>query len=186
MMHTIHLHGYMAEKYGKTVTMSAANLFQLMRGLVSRFGPQFKEDVRVGRWHLTDGAVKSGNDIAQDDVRGSLLFKHKHVHLLPEVVGASAALRVIVGIVLIIAGVYFEQPWMVQLGASMVLGGVAEMLTKPPKTGGDKGQENKGSYIYNSAVNVTTQGGPIPLGYGRVSRASSVLITTDFSSDEIT
>lgn len=185
MIHTVHLHGFMGKKYGKTVQLDVANTFQLMAGLTARFGPGFKEDVRTHSWHLTDGPAKPGNDLGEDEVKQGRGFRSKHIHLLPAVTGASAALRVVIGIVLMVAGVYFNQPWMVQLGAAMALGGVVEMLTKPPQKGPDQARDDKGSYIYNQAVNVTSQGGPIPLLFGRVQRASSVLITTDFSSDEV-
>jgi predicted phage tail protein len=172
----------MGQKYGKKVTLAGSNMFQLMSGLVSRFGPQFKEDCRTHDWHLTDGPVKKGNDLGEDDL-GKALSK-RTLHLLPAVEGASSTLRIIVGIVLIIAGAYFNQPWAVNLGVAMVLGGVVEALTKPKTQTPTQPQNDKGSAIYNGAVNVTSQGGPIPLIYGRVQRASSVVISTDFSSDE--
>ena len=185
MIHTIHFHGFMGKKYGKSVKLEGANFFQLMSGLISRFGPQFKEDIRSNNWHLTDGAVRKGNDLGEADLKGTLNFKNKSIHLLPAVTGASSALRIVIGIVLIVAGLYFSQPWLVNLGAAMVLGGIVEMLTKPKAGGPDQARDDKGSYIYNQATNVTSQGGPVPLLYGRVQRASSVVITTDFSSDEV-
>lgn len=162
------------------------NLYQLMSGLVSRFGPQFKEDVRVGKWHFINGPKKAGNDFSEDDIKSGRALTHKTIHLVPAVEGNSAVFRIIVGIIFIIAGVYFEQPWLVNLGVAMVLGGAVEMLTKPKTKTPDQPQGDKGSAIYNYAQNVTSQGGPVPLIYGtRHRRASSVLITTDFSADEM-
>jgi predicted phage tail protein len=185
MMYTIHLGGSMGKKYGKTIKLDAANHFQLMRGLQARLGPAFRQEVEAGEWHLTDGPAKPGYDLGEEDIQPGYVFKHKHIHLLPAVKGASSALRVIVGVVLIVVGAYFGQGWLVAIGAGMAVGGIAEMLTKPPVAPTDSGDDT-GSYIYNTAVNVTSQGGPIPIGYGRVTRASTVVITTDFSSDEIT
>lgn len=179
---TIHFHGFLASKYGKSVKLAGENMFQIMSGLVSRFGPQFKEDIRTHNWHITEGQVKPGNDIGEEQLSKNLA--KKTVHLLPAVAGSSAALRVVLGVILIVVGAYFGQAWLVQIGVGLALGGVVEMLTKPKNGGPTQSQDQRGSAIYNGAVNVTSQGGPIPLLYGRVKRASSVVISTDFSSDE--
>lgn len=184
MITTVKLHGFMGQKYGKTVKLSGENMFQIMSGLVSRFGPGFKEDVRTNSWHLVNGAIKPGNDLGEGDLHKSLT--KKVLHLVPVVAGASAALRIVIGIVLIVAAAFgYGNAYTVQLGISLILGGVVEMLTKPKPGAAQQHQDDRGSYIYNAAVNVTSQGGPVPLIYGRVQRASSVVISTDFSSDEV-
>jgi predicted phage tail protein len=181
----------MADKYGKTVKLAGDNMFQLMSGLVSRFGSQFKEDVRNNNWHLVEGRfnddvrqgrVKKVNDIGENELGKTLA--RKTLHLIPAVEGASNAIRIVVGVVLIAVGLYFDQPWLVNIGVSMVVGGITDMLTKPRVGSPEQKENERGSSIYNGALNVTTQGGPIPLIYGRVQRASSVVISTDFSSDE--
>ncbi len=104
---------------------------------------------------------------------------------MPVVQGSSGTVRAIIGIVLVVVGLYFNQPWLVNIGASMALGGIVEILTKPKTQTPTQKQDDKGSAVYNGAVNVTSQGGPIPVLYGRVGRASSVVISTDFSSDDV-
>jgi predicted phage tail protein len=173
----------MGKKYGKTVKLAGENMFQLMSGLVSRLGPQFKEDVRLNNWHLIRGKMKDKRDIGEAELKDAI--EDKEIHLVPAVAGKSSALRVVLGVVIFAVGVYFNQPWIMSIGATMALGGVAEMLTKPPTAQAQQKQDDKGSFIYNGAVNVSSQGGPVPLLYGRVQRASSVLISTDFSSDDI-
>lgn len=179
---TIQLHGWLGQKYGKTVKLGCDNMFQVMSGLISRFGPQFKEDIRQHGWHVVEGSVKPGNELTEKTLQKTL--KKKTVHILPEVKGESAALRVILGVVLIVAGLYFGQTWLVQAGVALAIGGVVEMLLKPKLGGPDQPDDERGSDIYNGAENVTTQGGPVPLIYGRVRRSSSVVISTDFSADE--
>ncbi|MGH6646206.1 hypothetical protein [Aquabacterium sp.] len=182
MIHTIKLHGFLGQKYAKTVKLDADNVFQIMSALVSRFGPGFKEDVRVNSWHVISGPQRPENALDEQDLAHQL--KHKTLHLVPAVQGGSGAVRVIVGVVLMVVGAYFGQGWLVQIGASLALGGVVEMLSKPPTAGARQNQDDNASHIYNSAVNVTSQGGAIPRIYGRVQRCSSVVIATDFSSDE--
>ena len=183
MIRTIHLHGFLGKKYGKTVQLAGDNMYQIMAGLTSRFGPEFKEDIRTNNWHIVEGSIKPGNDMDVQDLPRNL--KKKTLHLLPEVKGESAALRVVLGVIIIIIGVYFDSPQLVAMGTAMVLGGVTSMLTKPPKSTASQAINDQGSYLYNAAVNVTSQGGPVPRVYGHFPRASSVIISTDFSNDEI-
>lgn len=181
----VKLHGFMGKKYAKSVSIAAENMFQLMAGLQHRFGPEFRADVKAGNWHLIKGALAKNNDIGEGEL--SLPLNTKTLHLVPAVAGQSGALRIVIGAVLVVAGLYFAQPWMVNLGATMALGGVAELLTKQslnsPKQSERSG--DTGSVVYNGALNVTSQGGPVPIVYGRVNRVSSVVISTDFSTDQL-
>lgn len=181
---TVYFYGSMGKKYGKKHQFAFSNWFQLLGGMVSRFGPQIKEEIRVGDWHLYNGAKKVGNDLGPEDIEQNARLTKNSVHLVPAVSASSSIIRVIVGAVLIVAGLYFSQPWLVNIGASLVLGGVAEMLMKQPNADQRALQDENTSSIFNSARNVTTQGGPMPLIYGTVERASSVVINSDFSSDE--
>lgn len=184
MLHTIKLHGFLGKKYGKTVTLAGANMFQIMSGLISRFGHEFKEDVRVNNWHLVEGPRAKKKDIGEDELSKPLT--EKTLHFIPAVSGASAELRVVIGVTLIVVGsIVPGMQWLVPVGITMAVGGVVEMMTKPPGADSQQNQEDNGSYIYNSAKNVTSQGGAIPLLFGHVTRASSVFISTDFSSDEV-
>ena len=183
---TIHLHGFLGKKYSKTVKLAGENMYQIMSGLISRFGPEFKEDLRTHNWHIVEGSVKAGKDLCDEDLP-HCKFQKKSLHFLPAVEGASSALRIVLGIVLVIVGTLgsaYGLGFLIPMGYAMVLGGVVEMLTKPKTQSPTQQQDQRGSSVYNGALNVTTQGGPVPLIYGRVSRASSVVISTDFSTDE--
>lgn len=182
VLRTIKLHGFLGKKFAKSVELAGNNMFQLMNGLKARFGPEFQEVIRNNNWHVVEGKLKKGNDLSDESLNKNL--NENVIHILPAVQGASAAFRTILGIILIVVGVWFNQPWLVNMGVAMALGGVAEMLNKPKSMDQRKQQDEGGSSIFNSARMVTTQGGPIPVIYGRVRRASSVVISTDFSSEQ--
>jgi predicted phage tail protein len=185
MLHTIKLHGFLGDKYGKEVRLAGANMFQLMSGLVARFGPQFKEDVRTSNWHVLLGNKKANKDMGEEDLAKPI--KDRLIHLIPAIMGASATARIIVGVVMMVAGYYFQQPWLVKLGAVLVLGGVVQLLTTPKLAApGTDNSNQKASDLYNGPVNVMEQGYPVPIIFGRVSRCSSVVISADFSTDEVT
>lgn len=69
------------------------------------------------------------------------------------------------------------------IGASLVLGGVSQLLSPMPKASTpSEAPENKPSYTFNGPVNTTSQGQCIPVGYGRLIVGSAVIsagLTTD-------
>ena len=86
------------------------------------------------------------------------------------------------------------------IGASLVLSGTAQLLSPQPADlpgiTGSAGRrssfdpqrndpaDNRSSYIYNGAVNLTAQGNPVPLCYGRM-RVGSVVISAGVSTTDI-
>lgn len=184
-LRTIHLHGFLGKKYAKKVELAGDNVFQIMSGLEHRYGQEFMEDVRVNEWHLTQGPVKPGNDISEEDLKKDFKLTAKVIHLLPAVRGANNALSIIVGIILVVVGVFTYNPYLIGAGVAMALGGAIMMAMTPEVGGPEQAADDKGSKVFNGAVNITSQGGPIPLVYGRHGRVSSVVISTDFSSDRV-
>jgi predicted phage tail protein len=87
------------------------------------------------------------------------------------------------------------------IGVSMILAGTAQLLSPQPAdlpglTGatGARGNsfdpanndpaDNRSSYIYNGAVNLTAQGNPVPICYGRM-RVGSVVVSAGVSTTDI-
>ncbi len=62
------------------------------------------------------------------------------------------------------------------IGASLVLGGVAQMLSPVPKSADPSERpENQPSYTFNGPINTTAQGHPVPVGYGRMVVGGAVI-----------
>ena len=88
------------------------------------------------------------------------------------------------------------------IGASLILSGTAQLLSPQPADlpgltgGGSPGRrdsfnpvnndpaDNRSSYIYNGAVNLTAQGNPVPICYGRM-RVGSVVVSAGVSTTDI-
>ena len=87
------------------------------------------------------------------------------------------------------------------IGTSLILSGTAQLLSPQPAdlpglTGGSAGRrnsfdpanndpaDNRSSYIYNGAVNLTAQGNPVPICYGRM-RVGSVVVSAGVSTTDI-
>ena len=84
------------------------------------------------------------------------------------------------------------------IGVSMILAGTAQLLSPQPADlpgiTGARGNsfdpvnndpaDNRSSYIYNGAVNLTAQGNPVPICYGRM-RVGSVVVSAGVSTTDI-
>jgi predicted phage tail protein len=86
------------------------------------------------------------------------------------------------------------------IGAALILSGTAQLLSPQPAdlpglTGTNARRDsfdpqnndpadNRASYIYNGAVNLTAQGNPVPLCYGRM-RVGSVVVSAGISTADI-
>ena len=180
----IHLHGFLRNKYAKTVEVQGQNVFQVMRGLVHRFGKGFQKDVLDHNWVIRLGSKQNGTDLHENEINQTL--NANELHLIPATSGNDATIRIITGVALFTFGAMTGQNWAMSIGAALVIGGAVELMNRPPNKGPEQDPSESGSYVYNGVVNVTTQGGPIPLTYGHMPYASSVVISTDFSNDERT
>jgi predicted phage tail protein len=63
------------------------------------------------------------------------------------------------------------------IGAGLILGGVAQMISPQPELGFNVGKEaaRLESFTFSGIVNTTKQGLPVPIAYGRVFTGSAVI-----------
>lgn len=145
--------------------------------------------VRVGRDYLDNRYLEKGlNQNLKED---------STVHFTPKLKGSKRGglFGVITGVALI-AGALALGPlglgviganaaWMTGgLGASMLLGGVAQMLTKIPSMSTGKDAEKKQSTSFSNLSNMAAQGRPMPLAYGRI-RVGSLIISQGVETMDI-
>lgn len=105
------------------------------------------------------------------------------VHFTPVVAGAKKAglFQTIVGAVLAVVGYFFG--WtgigavVGNMGVALMLGGVAQMMTKTPTMPGQgKEAEKQKSTSFTNLSNMAAQGRPVPLAYGKI-RTGSLIIS---------
>lgn len=113
------------------------------------------------------------------------------ISIIPVVVGAGAVGRIIAGVALIALSVVtggfggatiglFGQGTLavgtvaVTIGASLILGGVAQLLTPTPKINDDEGDPRK-SFSFSGIQNTSRAGLPVPLVYGETLIGSIVV-----------
>lgn len=105
------------------------------------------------------------------------------IRIIPVLAGSKSPwVRVLVGAALVavaIVGSTFLGPLAMPigaLGASMIFGGVSQLLAKPPKLpDGYKEAERRESYLFNGPVNTSVQGASVTLVYGRSIVGSKVI-----------
>ena len=136
--------------------------------------------VRVGRDYFDNRYLEQGlSHKLKDDAT---------VHFTPVLKGSKrGGLFGVIAGVAIIAGAIVLGPltgiistnaaWIVgSVGASLLLGGVAQMLTKMPEMKMGTEKEKKQSTAFSNLSNMTAQGKSMPLAYGRM-RVGSLIIS---------
>ena len=145
--------------------------------------------VRVGREYLDNRYLEQGlNQRLKEDAT---------VHFTPTLKGSKRGglFGVIAGVALITGALALgplglgiigaNAAWMVGgLGASMLLGGVAQMLTKMPSMSTGKDAEKKQSTSFSNLSNMAAQGRPMPLAYGLI-RVGSLIISQGVETMDI-
>lgn len=145
--------------------------------------------VRVGRDYFDNRYLEQGlNQKLKNDAT---------VHFTPTLKGSKRGglFGVIAGVALIATAfalgplgfsvIGANAAWMVGgVGASMLLGGVAQMLTKIPSISTGKDAEKKQSTSFSNLSNMAAQGRPIPLAYGRI-RVGSLIISQGVETMDI-
>lgn len=107
------------------------------------------------------------------------------IKIVPVIKGSGddwgSVLSIVIGIVLLAYGYYNPgsfQAFAYGMGASMIMSGVSQLLFKPEviePSSYEAEDKNKSSYAFNGAVNLTSQGNAVPVGYGRLRVGSQVI-----------
>ncbi|CAI1707673.1 Phage-related protein, tail component [Serratia fonticola] len=181
----IRLGGQLGKKFGKTHRLVVADTREALRALcitlpgfesfmmnAHKDGVQFAFFNGLQNIGLAEFATSKGSA----DIR-----------IMPVIAGSKNAgmFQIVIGVAALV-GAFFTAGgtmalWGTQLaagaaavtgltmmGASMVLGGVMQLMTPQPDFGMSSSQsvENKPSYAFGSPVNTTAQGYPVPVLYG--------------------
>ena len=164
------LYGKLRKKFGKTVDCVVNSIDELMRAVEAN-RPGFRSYIDKDRKYVIrrGNTFKTGKDVTEAEIE--MNFSDKVWHVLPLPMGhKSGFFSFILGAVLTVAGVYFGQGWLVNIGVSLMLGGVASMLAPAPPSGDYANREDpdkKPSYLFNGPLNRTEAGGAVPLVYGK-------------------
>lgn len=186
-MVTVRFYGPL-KSFGEKFELDVKNTAEALKALFSQL-PQLRQAIQRGFYKIRIGLQYVDNRYLE---RG-LYYRLKAgmtIHITPVVAGAkkSGVFQVIVGVALIgtalmlgpggIALLSSASALMVGgIGASMLLGGVSQLLTKMPSMHAPgQGNEKKQSSAFGNIQNMAAQGQPIPLAYGHI-RCGSMIIS---------
>lgn len=135
--------------------------------------------VRIGKNYLNNDQLRNNPMIELDE--------NSSVHFTPVIAGAGKAagiIQAVVGVVLIAVAWWNPLGWSAgavmmagAMGASLAMSGAISLLTRTPEmSSGASESEKKQSTSFSNIRNLTPQGRPIPLLYGKM-MTSLVLIS---------
>lgn len=181
------------KKFGSEFSLDVKDTAEAIRALCSQIKglrqklQQGYYKVRIGRDYINPEALEEG------------LFyclKSGHtLHFTPVIRGAKngGIFNIVAGAVLVAASWwaggaagwgylgaagYGMATMGTMLGASMILGGISQLLTKTPTVGSSDSEESekKNSTSFSNLNNMAAQGKPVPLAYGLI-RTGSLIIS---------
>lgn len=172
-MKTIILHGILAKKFGKRFKLDVQSAKEASHALacqIKGFKQFMLDSEKLGyRFAIFNGRImnKRTNISTEqlDDITSS-----DTIHIMPKVIGSGGKamgwLQVVVGAVMVVAGVMATNPALVGAGIGMVIGGVASLLMPTPKLDSQDDDGNRANNGFGGAVTTIAQGNPVPILYG--------------------
>ncbi|KFX03542.1 phage tail assembly protein [Pectobacterium betavasculorum] len=188
---TIRLYGVLGATFGRVHRLAVESRQEAIKAL-SVIIPGFEKFLLTSKSRGLTYAVFDGKrNLSKDELDFNV---SSEIRIAPIIIGSKKAgvFQTILGAVLVVAGgaisyfggVGIGVPIM-QMGASMMLGGVVQMLT--PMQGGISMREspdNKPSYAFGGPVNSIAQGNPVPILYGRRRIGGAIISAGIYAEDQ--
>ena len=179
-MITVMLYGGLRE-YGRRFDLHFNTPAEALRALLMQL-PGLKNHLREGFYQVRF----NGQDQSEESLPETFRQPENGVlHIVPRTQGAGRYGQIIAGIVIIAFTWWNPFGWAAggamisagyAMGASMILGGVAQLLTKPPSMDLERqGQKSSRNTAFSNLDNTAAQGQPVPLAYGLVYCGSRVV-----------
>ncbi|WP_409138919.1 tail assembly protein [Pasteurella multocida] len=173
-------------QFGTSFKIDAENTAEIIRALTSQI-PKLREFIQKGYFTVRIAKEYIDNRYLEK----GLFYKLKEgmtVHFTPVLKGSKrgGVFSVILGAALMVASIFVPEAglfgWLITkgavfgMGATLALGGVAQLLTPQPKMPAINEKEKKQSTSFSNLSNMAAQGRMVPLAYGRI-RCGSLVIS---------
>lgn len=181
MLSKIRLYGRLAKFLKRRVfEADVSSAAEAVRFLLANF-PHLEPELAQGHYRVSVG----GYDLGEDELVHPT--GRQEIKIVPVVAGAGALGRIIAGAALIIASIFIPGTALIfgtavkglvfGIGASLALGGVAQLLTPVPRlpTGIDSQQDPRKTYSFSGIQNTSRQGTAVPAIYGETLVGSVVI-----------
>jgi predicted phage tail protein len=191
MLRKIKLYGQLAKFIGRRVLEAdVATAAEAVRMLMANF-PGLEQHMAEQHYRVTVGTY----DLALDEIHDPA--GQQDIKIVPVVAGAGAVGRIILGVLLVVAAIAIPGLGLGLAGSavtavgvfggSLILGGVAQLLTPVPKVPQGNGSDNDPRKTFNfSGIQQTSrQGVPVPCVYG-LTLVGSVVISAGTDTVQVT
>jgi predicted phage tail protein len=198
-MRTIVLHGALAAQFGPSFDLDVRSSAEAVRALIVQIRG-FRQALRDGHYRIVKVRDNVAESLDLDELK-LRLGRVREIHVEPVIAGAARGGwgKILAGVAII--GLAIAAPYALGLaggisgalsasaipgvltfgqiagfGAAIALGGIAQMLAPAPKlAGGSASTDRNESFLFGSADNVTTEGGPVPVVLGEWVNGSTVI-----------
>ncbi len=186
-LRTVRLHGELAERFGRTFTLAVRHAGEIAAAL-EVLRPGFKRALLASQADGVGYRLFVDEPACQDaerqlesriDALRADLPDGAPVDIVPTPLGASGVVRVVIGVVLIVAGIFTGNPGLVLLGIGYLAGGIAQILSKPPSL--DDFADQPGT-AFGGLENTVQQGHPVPVLYGEAVIGSATIGLSTFAA----
>lgn len=187
-MKTIRLYGELGKSFGRVHQYQVSTPAEAIRAMMATI-KGFKQAMIDGGQYRVSVGRKIDLDLTHT---AAPVSDKESISIIPVVAGSGGFGKVLVGAALVSFAVFAPYASTTlfagtaaattvgaiagNLGIALILGGVSELLFKPPKAPEmAERPENMPSFMFNGAVNTTRQGNPVPVCYGRMIVGSQVI-----------
>jgi predicted phage tail protein len=172
------LYGALGKRFGKYHSLAVKNAAEALRALRANYRDFESFMIGADREGMGFRVFVGREDLEHYQDIHNPAGETEVIRIVPVIMGSkSPFFRFLTGAVLIAAA--FIIPGAQNLGyigAAMIVGGVTQLLTKPPAQPSYQApSENKESFIFSGPANTSVQGSIVPVVYGRMIVGSKVI-----------
>ena len=205
----VKLLGELGRKFGRKFRFMASSPRDVMSALCNQL-EGFKEYLAYA--HERGIAFRLINDDSEGMDYENLLMPCNRLIVAPIVTGGGTVGRILLGVALVAlsfvsfgatsafagflsasaakaagvsAGFSIGSGILFRLGLGLVLTGIASLLTPPQNLATPSDTERRDSFLFDRATELTTQGQPVPLLYGRFLAASPLVISSSITTQQV-
>ncbi|HBT5562330.1 TPA: tail assembly protein [Klebsiella pneumoniae] len=192
-MTVIELSGVLGKTFGRTHQRSISTIHEAGIALAATIPGFEKFMINSREQGLTFAVFRGEKNIGEDDL--GFPITGEVIRIVPVVIGSKKAgiLQTILGAVLVVAGFISTftpaaaaAPYLYSMGASMMLGGVIQMLSpQPAGLARKESPENKASYAFGGVTNTASQGYPVGLLYGKRRIGGAIISAGIYVEDQL-
>lgn len=192
---TIRLYGVLGATFGRVHRLAVDSPQEAIKALCTVI-PGFQKFILESKERgLTYAIFEGRRNLSKGDL--PLLANGNDIRIAPVIIGSKKAgiFQTILGAVLVVVGAVMTYmsggtasplaAGMMMSGASMMLGGVIQMLS--PMQGGlasRQDPDNKPSYAFGGPVNTIAQGNPVSIDYGRPRIGGAIISAGIYAEDQ--